>query len=72
MTNPVHILVVENKKVLGVSKFKMYEMDIYPDKEFWLGNLFVSPASRRRVVGSALANKIATTAESFGVKELHL
>jgi GNAT superfamily N-acetyltransferase len=28
--------------------------------------------SRRKGVGSALANKIATTAEAFGVKELHL
>lgn len=69
---PLHILAVEDKKVLGVAQFKMYEMDIYPDKEFWLGSLFVSPASRRRGVGSALANKIATTAEGFGVKELYL
>ena len=69
---PLHILAVEDKKVLGVAQFKLYEMDIYPDKESWLGSLFVSPASRRRGVGSALANKISTTAEGFGVKELYL
>lgn len=69
---PLHILAVEDKKVLGVAQFKTYEMEIYPDKEFWLGSLFVSPSSRRKGVGSALANKIAITAEGFGVKKLHL
>jgi len=69
---PLHILAIEDEKVLGVAQLKLYEMDIYPDKKFWLGSLFVSPASRGRGVGSALANKIATTAEGVGVKELHL
>jgi GNAT superfamily N-acetyltransferase len=69
---PLHILAVEDEKVLGVAQFKMHEMDIYPDKEFWLGSLFVSPAFRRQGVGSALANKIALTAKDLGVKDLYL
>jgi GNAT superfamily N-acetyltransferase len=69
---PLHILAVENEKVLGVAQFKRYEMDIYPDKEFWLGSLFVSPLFRGQGVGSALANKIALTAKDFGVQDLHL
>jgi GNAT superfamily N-acetyltransferase len=69
---PLHILAVEDEKVLGVAQFKMYEMDIYPDKKFWLGSLFVSPEFRGKGVGSALANKIAMTAEGFGVEELYL
>jgi GNAT superfamily N-acetyltransferase len=69
---PLHILAVEDEKVLGVAQFKTYEMDIYPDKKFWLGSLFVSPVFRGKGVGSALANKIAITAEGFGVEELYL
>jgi GNAT superfamily N-acetyltransferase len=69
---PLHILAVEEEKVLGVAQFKMYEMDIYPDKEFWLGSLFVSPAFRGQGIGSALADKIALTAKDFGVEDLHL
>ncbi len=69
---PLHILAVKDEKVLGVAQLKMHEMDIYPEKVFWLGSLFVSPAFRGKGVGSAIANKIATTAEGFGVKELYL
>ena len=69
---PLHILAVEDEKVLGVAQFKTYEMDISPDKEFWLGSLFVLPAFRGGGVGSALANKIAVTAKGFGVETLHL
>jgi GNAT superfamily N-acetyltransferase len=69
---PLHVLAVEDGKVLGVAQIKLHEMDIYPDREFWLGSLFVSPTSRGKGVGSALANKIATTATDFGVKDLYL
>jgi GNAT superfamily N-acetyltransferase len=69
---PLHIVAIENEKVLGVAQFKMYEMETYPDKEFWLGSLFVQTEFRRKGVGSGLANKIATTAEGFGIKELYL
>jgi predicted N-acetyltransferase YhbS len=69
---PLHILAIEDEKVIGVAQLKLYEMDIYPDREFWLGGLFVTPKSRGKGVGSALANKIATIAVDFGVKELYL
>jgi GNAT superfamily N-acetyltransferase len=69
---PVHILAVEEEQVLGVAQFKLREMDIYPEKEFWLGGLFVSPTSRGKGIGSALANKIATVATDFGAKDLYL
>jgi GNAT superfamily N-acetyltransferase len=69
---PLHILAVEDEKVLGVAQLKLHEMDIYPDRAFWLGGLFVSSISRRKGVGSALAHKIATIAADFGYKELYL
>jgi GNAT superfamily N-acetyltransferase len=69
---PLHILAVEDEKVLGVAQLKLHEMDIYPDREFWLGGLFVTPKSREKGVGLGLAKKIATIATDFGVKELYL
>lgn len=69
---PLHILAIEDEKILGVAQLKLHEMDIYPEQEFWLGALFVSPVSRGKGVGSAIANKIATIAEGFDVKELYL
>jgi GNAT superfamily N-acetyltransferase len=47
-------------------------MSIYPEKEFWLESLFVSPEFRGCGIGSALAEEIAVIAKGFGVKELYL
>lgn len=69
---PLHILAIENEKVLGVAQLKLNEMEIYPDKEFWLGSVFTSPESRGKGVGSAIANKIAAIATDLGVRELYL
>jgi GNAT superfamily N-acetyltransferase len=69
---PLHLLAMEDEQVLGVAQLKLHEMDIYPEKEFWLGSLFVSPTSRGKGVGSAIANKIATIAEGFGAEQLYL
>jgi GNAT superfamily N-acetyltransferase len=69
---PFHILAVSEDRVLGVAQFKLREMSIYPEKEFWLGSLFVAPEFRNCGVGSALAEKIAAIAKDYGVKELYL
>jgi GNAT superfamily N-acetyltransferase len=69
---PCHILAISDDRVLGVAQFKLHEMSIYPDKEFWLGSLFVSPHWRGCGVGSALANEVARIATAFGVKQLYL
>lgn len=69
---PFHILAVSGDKVLGVAQFKLREMSIYPDKEFWLGSLFVAPEFRGYGVGTVLVKKIAASAKDFGVNELYL
>jgi GNAT superfamily N-acetyltransferase len=57
---------------LGVAQLKLREMSIYPEKEFWLGSLFVAPDFRGRGIGSALAEEIVVIAKNFGVEELYL
>ena len=69
---PFHILAVLEERVLGVAQFKLREMSIYPEKEFWLGSLYVAPEFRGCGVGSALAQRIATIAKDFGVEEIYL
>ncbi|WP_160295922.1 GNAT family N-acetyltransferase [Aliterella atlantica] len=69
---PLHILAISRDRFLGVAQLKLREMSIYPEKEFWLGGVFVSPEFRGCNVGSALAEKIAVIAKGFEVKELHL
>jgi GNAT superfamily N-acetyltransferase len=70
---PLLILATEDEKVFGVAQLKLHEMDIYLERTYWLGSLFVSPTCRGKGVGTALANQIAKiAAEDFNVKELYL
>ncbi len=49
---PLLILAIEDEKILGVAQLKLHEMDIYPERNFWLGSLFVSPTCRGKGVGT--------------------
>ena len=72
MIIPVPVLAVEAEKILGVVQLKLHEMDICPERESWMGSLFVEPKYRGKGIDSALANKIVTIAADFGIKELYL
>ena len=69
---PLVILAVADHEVVGAAQLKFREMAIYPEKEHWLGGVFVAPHHRGRGVGSALAGRIAEIARSLQVKTLHL
>ncbi|MGC4013963.1 MAG: GNAT family N-acetyltransferase [Luteolibacter sp.] len=69
---PLHFVAIEESGVVGVAQLKRHEMDIYPEREFWLGGLFVAPEARRFNVGRRLADHVAKTADSIGFDELFL
>ncbi|MEH6405403.1 MAG: GNAT family N-acetyltransferase [Sneathiella sp.] len=69
---PLHIIAVENNNPLGVAQLKTQEMDIYPDKKYWLGSVYVASEARGRGIASKLAGKIVETANSFGIETLYL
>jgi GNAT superfamily N-acetyltransferase len=46
--------------------------DLYPEREFWLGDVFVAPDFRGRGIGSALALKIVEIARSRDIQSIHL
>ena len=69
---PVHILAMEGEELLGVAQLKIREMDIYPDKEHWLGGVYVAPSARGRGLASRLVAKALELAKTFHVKTLYL
>lgn len=69
---PLHILAVENDEILGVAQLKIREMDIYPDKEHWLGGVFVTPQARGQGLASTLVNRALDLAKTFQVRTLYL
>lgn len=69
---PMHILAVQGENIVGVAQLKIREMPEYPDKEFWLGSVFVSPESRGQGVAYGLCMQASEIANALGIKELYL
>jgi len=69
---PLRVVAVEDREVIGAATLKLREMDIFPDREHWLGDVFVSPAARGRGVGSQLVRHLIGRAASLHIHTLHL
>src|SRR3954465_11162416 len=70
---PIQIVAILEDRIAGVAVLKLHEMfDLYPEKNFWLGDVFVAPEFRGQGIGSALAMKIVEIAQSRGIASLHL
>lgn len=69
---PLIILAVQGNEVVGAAELKYREMDIYPEKEHWLGGVFVIPRCRGSGVASLLASRVMEIAKSFGIHVLYL
>ena len=69
---PIYLLAVEDSQVLGVAQLKVREMDIYPDYEFWLGGVYVSPEARGRQIASQLCRRIIEIARGRSIDTLYL
>jgi len=70
---PFILVATVDGEVAGAAQLKFREMpDLYPDKEHWLGGVFVAPRYRGEGLGSLLAEEIAHRAPQFGVRTLYL
>jgi len=69
---PLLLLALDKDVIVGAVELKFREMDIYPDKEHWLGGLFVLPEYRGRGIGKILASRVIELARAFGVAMLYL
>ena len=69
---PLSIIAVNGDTPIGAAQLKIREMDTYPDREHWLGNVYVLPQARGHGLAATLAAKIADIATSFGIDTLYL
>ena len=70
---PLPIIAVDSSgKVVGTAQLKRREMDIFPDREFWLGSLYVDLPARGQGIAVALIDKVVSLANDFKVTELWL
>jgi GNAT superfamily N-acetyltransferase len=69
---PMLVLARRNGVVIGAAELKIREMEIYPDKEFWLGGVYVDEAERGKGVAASLVNEVLSRAKAAGIQRLYL
>ena len=69
---PLMLVAIIDDEVVGVTQLKFREMSIYPDKEHWLGGVYVAEKERGKGVGAQLLNRTLEIAKSIGIELLHL
>jgi len=69
---PIPIVALADGKLLGTAQLKIREMDIFPDREFWLGGVYVDSTVRGYGVAKLLVYKIEEIAKQLGIRELFL
>lgn len=58
--------------VIGVAQLKFREMGIFPEKEHWLGGVYVSEANRGKGLASKIIEEIVQISKKFEIEELFL
>lgn len=69
---PLILLAFKNTELLGAAQLKFREMDIYPEKEHWLGGVYVPVNHRGKRIAENLINQNTTVASDLGVRQLYL
>lgn len=69
---PLHYIALSQGKPVRVIQLKFREMDIYPEKENWLGGVYVSYDARGKGIAGILIKEGIRLAKSLGVSQLYL
>lgn len=69
---PLTVLAVIDEEVVGAAQLKYREMPIFPDKEHWLGGVFVASEHRGQGIAKQLVHSVVETAGKLGVTTLHI
>lgn len=69
---PVIVLAKDDGTLVAAAELKIREMNAFPDYEFWLGGVYVTPNCRGKGIASNLVSRVIDLARSFGIKQLHL
>lgn len=70
---PFILVATNNNDLVGAAQLKYCEMaEMFPDKEHWLGGVYVAANQRGKDYGSQIVEQIARMAQRYGVEKLHL
>ena len=69
---PLILLATDNGKLLGAAQLKYREMSIYPDKEHWLGGVYVTKNHRGKGIARKIVQELIVIARNLNCKKLYL
>lgn len=69
---PLMIIAKKGSEILGTAQLKFHEMTIYPEKEHWLGGVYVSKIHRSKRIAEKIILRIAHIAKDLSVEKLYL
>lgn len=69
---PLIVVALNEDAVIGAAQLKIREMEQFPDREHWLGGVYIDAAYRGHSVASQLVQHVVVRAHALGVGVLHL
>ena len=70
---PVHMIATVDDEPVAVAALKLHELeDLFPEKNYWLGSVFVDEAWRGEKMGTRITQCIIDLAERRGLPHLYL
>ena len=70
---PLILVATNDNNLVGAAQLKYREMvEMFPEKEHWLGGEYVAARHRGQGYGSQMVEQIVKMAPSYGVETLHL
>ncbi|MGS0676812.1 GNAT family N-acetyltransferase [Shewanella sp. 0m-4] len=69
---PLIILAQEGEQVIAAAQLRYHEMDIYPEREHWLGGVYVDPNYRNKQVAKSLVEAVIAKANQLAIKSINL
>lgn len=72
-TIPFSLVAMLGDVLIGSAELKYREMeDMFPEKEHWLGGVYIAPSYRGQGIASTIVEEIASQAPRYGVETLWL
>jgi len=71
-TPPCMIIAKKSETLIGATELKRHEMSIYPDKEFWIGGVYVCPNHRGQGLATNLVSHAMSLARQARIQYLYL
>ncbi len=69
---PLLVVADDDGEFVAAAELKIREMSIYPDREYWIGGVYVTESHRGRGLATRMVQEVIRRAKEIGIETLHL